>query len=287
MVAPPDPVAVCPIVPVDVARQVEPGVLGEFSAAVGAVADPVSSQARPTVVGEPVGAVALDDLAQHGGQVFLVVWAVHAGLVAVACPAWLARSVDGEPVGMCAVESLAGAVRVHARQHGEPFLACGPHDLAEQIPVAQVLGAVLQAEPAGIVGNNAAGVDHDTLCMRSSPVFAPPLGVVAGWIEFVQVGLSPAVGAVVPGHCGFFCHGRFLSATDKSVRKALEQGCRDATCKGSVSVIVLCILVSRPAFVKQPFFAFVPDRVRGYNGRYPESRRPAGTISCRMDGQYL
>jgi len=161
----------------------------------------VAPHAGPRVVGKAIGPVALDHLAQDGRDELFVERGVDARLIAPLRDARPALGIHKEPVGVLAIERLRGAVRVHARQHREALLARRSVDLAVQVAVAQVFGAIVQRQRAGVVGDDPAGVDDHPLCARAPPVIAPPLAVIVGGIQFIEVGLSPAAHGAVPGLC--------------------------------------------------------------------------------------
>ncbi len=198
VVVPADPGAVDRVVPVVAGRQGGVGVVAERAAAVRAVADAVALEATPGVVGESVGLVALDDLPQDARQVLVVVGAVDAGDEEIARAVGCAVLVDGEPVGVFEVGLGCGAVGVHACDDGETFGAGVLNDLAEEVAVAEVLGAGVELQGGGVVGDDPAGVDDDPLDAGVAPVLAPPGAVVTGRIEFGEVGLTPAYGVAVP-----------------------------------------------------------------------------------------
>src|SRR6185436_2605374 len=102
--------------------------------------------------------------------------------------------------GMRLEEILCRPVRVHPRHHEQPVVVRRPGQLAEEIASAEELGAMVQREPARVVGDDAAGVDDDGLDLGPLPVGAPPADVVADGIFLGDVGLAPAVGTAVPGN---------------------------------------------------------------------------------------
>ena len=163
-----------------------------------AIADAAAIQAAPTVVGDALGVRALDDLAQHVRQVLLVVRAVDARHVEVAGPVRLAGGVHGEPVGMRLVERFVGTVGIHAGQHRQTILMGRTGQFAVKVAVAQRRRTVLQRELAGIVGDDAAGIDDDALHLRPFPVLPPPGDVVARRVDLGDVRLPPAVRPPIP-----------------------------------------------------------------------------------------
>ena len=56
----------------------------------------------------------------------------------------------------------------------------------------------MQRKLAGIIGNNAAGIDDDALNLRAFPVLPPPGDVVSLRVNLRDVRLSPAQGAAIP-----------------------------------------------------------------------------------------
>src|SRR4029450_1391525 len=69
----------------------------------------------------------------------------------------------------------------------------------KQIAIAEELGAMMERKLAGVVGDDAAGVDDDRLHLRALTVTPPPVDVVADRILFGDVGLTPEIRAAVPG----------------------------------------------------------------------------------------
>ena len=201
-VVPHDPIAVRRIVPVGRTGNGLAGLLTELALAIVAVADAPAAEAAPTVVGEALRMAAPDDLAQDVGEILVVVGAVHAGDVAVGVAVGIAAGVPGEPVRVGLEEILPGAVGVHAGEDDEAVLVRGLGQFAEEVAIAQKLRAVVQRVLAGIVGDDAAGVDDDALHLGLLPVAAPPGDVVADRVALGDVGLSPAVAAAVPGESG-------------------------------------------------------------------------------------
>ena len=133
------------------------------------------------------------------GNVLLVVRTVDAGDVEIAGPVGLAGGVDGEPIGMRPVELLV--------RHG--WNPCGPTrpgrprgppgQFAVKVAVAQRRPDGMQRELAGIVGEDAAGVDDDALGLGPFPMLPPPGDVVASRVDLGDVGLAPAIRAAIPG----------------------------------------------------------------------------------------
>ena len=205
-VGPLHPGAVGGVVPVLAPGQGPPGgEPGERSAELGAVTDALAGEAGPGVVREPRRPVALAELLQHLGEVLAVVGTADAGGVerSIEVPGAVGppRGVHRKPVRVLEVEALAGAGGVHPRHHHDPVLAGRRGHLAEQVAVAQVRRAPVEAESAGVVGHDAAGVDDDALHAGALPVLHPPPRIVApgGGVDLPDVGLAPAHDAPVPG----------------------------------------------------------------------------------------
>ena len=199
-VVPPDPLAVGADRPSPPSRGSALAVSSpERARAVVAVADALAAHARPAVVGEAVGMRALDDLAQHVGQVLVVVRAVDAGDVLLGGAIRLAVRRRARTSPGCAwKKSVGGAVRVHPRHHEEPVVVRRLRQLAEEVAAVEELRAMVQRELARVVGDDAAGVDDDGLDLRALPVRAPPGDVVADGILLGDVGLAPEIGAAIP-----------------------------------------------------------------------------------------
>jgi hypothetical protein len=53
-------------------------------------------------------------------------------------PVRLSVGVHGEPVWVFDIETLVGAVRVHAGEDDEALLTCCGDDLPEQVPLTQI-----------------------------------------------------------------------------------------------------------------------------------------------------
>src|SRR5471030_1689047 len=131
----------------------------ELARAVVAAANAVARQAAPTVVGETFRVAAFDDFGEDAGDVLVVVGAVDAGNELVGGVVRIARRIAREPIRMAADEFLGGAIAVHAGQHRESILVRRFGKLAIEIAPVEELGLAMEREPAGIVGDDAAGVD--------------------------------------------------------------------------------------------------------------------------------
>src|SRR5262249_42065488 len=106
------------------------GAAAEPPLAVGAVAGALAVEPAPAVIRDPLGVRAFDDLAEDARDVILVVRAVDAADVEVARPVWPPRAVDGEPVGVGAVERLGGAGGVHPGEDDQAVVVGGLRELA-------------------------------------------------------------------------------------------------------------------------------------------------------------
>src|SRR4051794_35326713 len=82
-VVPDDPLVINGVVPVGRSRQPQAGGITKAAGAVDALANAAAFETAPTVVRDPVGMTALDDLAQDLWQELVVVSAVHARDVAI------------------------------------------------------------------------------------------------------------------------------------------------------------------------------------------------------------
>src|ERR1039458_5529878 len=110
----------------------------------------------------------------------------------------LAVGVRGKPVRVRAIKILMHAIGIHAGEHGQSVLARGAGEFAVKIAVTERDGAIMQRKLAGIIGNNAAGIDDDALNLRALPVLPPPGDVVSLRVNLCDVRLSPAQGAAIP-----------------------------------------------------------------------------------------
>ncbi len=97
------------------------------------------------------------------------------------------------------IESLVGAVRVHASKDEQAVFVGGLSQFAVEVPVPQSLGSMVQWKLAGVVGDNTARIENDPLHPRFSPVAPPPRDVVARGIDLGDVGLPPAQSSTIPG----------------------------------------------------------------------------------------
>src|ERR1039458_1343181 len=185
-VVPPDPLAIDRIVPILRARDRLAGLLVKLALTIFAVADAVALQAVPVVVRDSIRVRALDDFAEHGRKVFVVIRAVDARDVEAGVPIRLAAGAQGEPIRVSAIKVLMRANGIRA---GE---------FAVKIAVTERGGAIMQRKLAGIIGNNAAGIDDDALNLRALPVLPPPGDVVSLRVNLCDVRLSPAQGAAIP-----------------------------------------------------------------------------------------
>ena len=199
-VAPHDPFPIHQVVPVGLPRQRLAGLRLELPRTTGAVTDALAPESRPAVVGESVRVRALDDLAKHARQVLVVVGAVDARDVLIGRAIGPAVRVAREPVGMGGEEILARAVRIHPGHHEQSILMRGLRQVAKEVATAEELRAVLQREPAWVVGDDAPGVDDQGLDLGALPVTAPPGDVVALGVLFGDVRLAPEIRAPVPRH---------------------------------------------------------------------------------------
>src|ERR1039458_1604998 len=197
-VVPPDPLAIDRIVPILRARDRLAGLLVKLALTIIAVADVVALQAVPIVVRDSIRVRALDDFAEHGRNVFVVIRTVDARDVEAGVPIRLAAGVQGEPIRVRAIKVLMRAIGIHAGEHGQSVLVRGAGEFAVKIAVTERGGAIMQRKLAGIIGNNAAGIDDDALNLRALPVLPPPGDVVSLRVNLRDVRLPPAQGAAIP-----------------------------------------------------------------------------------------
>ena len=198
VITPPDPGTIDRVVPIHGGRQVGARRGVELAGAVLTIADLVAPQPAPTVVGKAFDVIAFGDLTQDAGQIFVVIRAVDAGHIAVAGAIGIAVLITGKPVRVGLEEVLGGAVGIHAGQDYQPIGLGRGGQVAKQIACAEILGAIVKREAAGIVGHDAAGVDDHPLDIGTAPKISPPVNIVADGIPFGDIGLSPAQGACVP-----------------------------------------------------------------------------------------
>ncbi len=192
------------MVPVGLARQLHAGPSAELAFAMGAIADVLAAHSGPAIVGDAVRMRAFDNLAQHARQVFVVVRAVDAGDVFVRGAIRIAVAVASEPIRVSPIEILGGAVGIHAGHYEQAVLVGGRGQLPEQVASIQKPRPVLQRVLAGVVGDNAAGIDDHGLNLCALPVLAPPGDVVAHRVLFGDVGLAPSIGAPIPGQFALY-----------------------------------------------------------------------------------
>jgi hypothetical protein len=195
---PPHPGQVSFIFPIWPVRQCQPCIPVELALAVGAVAYGLSSQSRPAVIGKTIRMVKLEYFLEDLWDIFLVIRAVDTSQVAPLGDEMLTFGINGKPIWMLVEETLGCPVRVHARQHCQPFLACSINDLTEKVTVAQVLGAVLVLKMAGIVSDDAPSIDNHALDTGFSPIVTPKCKIIIQRVDLSQVGLPPAQGAGIP-----------------------------------------------------------------------------------------
>ena len=158
-----------------------------------------SPHSGPTVVGDAFRMRTLDDLAQHLGQVLVVIRTVDAGGVLVGGAIGIAVGGAREPVGMGLIEVLGRSVGIHAGHHHQSVFVRSLRDFAIEIAAVQELRAVMQGEFAGVIGDDPACIDDDALHRGPFPVIPPPRNVVLDRILFGNVSLPPTKGAQVPG----------------------------------------------------------------------------------------
>ena len=97
------------------------------------------------------------------------------------------------------IKFIGSASRIHPSQNGDPIAASSVKEFAKEIPISKKLRAPVQGIFGGIVSNDAAGIDDDALDACALPIIAPPWDIIAGNVEFGDVGLSPAQATAVPG----------------------------------------------------------------------------------------
>ena len=98
------------------------------------------------------------------------------------------------------IKFVGSASRIHPSQNGDSIAASSVKEFAEEIAITKKLRAPVQRIFAGIISDDAASVDDDALDACALPIIAPPWDIIAGNVEFGDVGLAPAQAAAVPGN---------------------------------------------------------------------------------------
>jgi hypothetical protein len=168
------------------ARQIETGSGAEVCPAVLAVAH---AGAGPAVTEDAVHLVEGDDLLGDLGHELEIVrteGASHPEIRVGPVAPLLALGLDRDPIGMRVVDVLVGRVRVGARDdHHVQFSAPG-HQIAECVPGAEPLAAVMQRDFGGIVRHASAGGEAGGIGVGALEVVQPEGEIVRARIVFHQ-----------------------------------------------------------------------------------------------------
>ena len=138
------------------------------------------ARARPAVGEESVHGIERSDLAIDGGHLLGEIGAEHAGLVepgAFLVGARGAVRVALEPFRVRAQGLGIRKVAVHARDHAQAALLCRRDHLAEQVPRAKILAAVVKGHARGVERHDASAVQEHSVNFQRCPVIHPGVGV--------------------------------------------------------------------------------------------------------------
>ena len=185
-------------------RQIETTEVSKIRPAMLAVTHP---RAGPTIREDSIYPIERDDLLSHLGHELEVIRSQRTGdpkFRIGGVPALTSIRADRDPIRVRIVDVLMHRVRIGARHYVHAELPAAFYQVAEAIPIAQPLTAVVQRDLCRVVGHAAARAQAGRVRVNLAEIVQPKLRRIVSRVVLHKHELRPAHRPAVPA---FLCCG--------------------------------------------------------------------------------